>query len=74
VNFLSLAAKDIFCCQRKKSFASIKRSRPKIALQSGTIVTLSNAKRLEVPEGVMDILKAYYHTPQQPKAQPWAIG
>ena len=59
MELLSLPAKDIFCCQRKKSFASIKRSRPKIALHSGIIVTLSDAERLEDPEGVMDIVRAY---------------
>ena len=59
MEFLSLLTKDIFCCQRKKSFDSIKRSRPKIALHSGIIVTLSDEERLEVPEGVIDIVKVY---------------
>lgn len=59
MEFLSLPAKDIFCCQRKKSFANIKRSRPKIALHLGIIVTLSYEERLEVPEGVISILRAY---------------
>lgn len=59
MELLSLPAKDIFCCQRKKSFASIKRSWPKSALHSGVIVTLSDEERLEVPEGVIDIVKAY---------------
>ena len=59
MELLSLPAKDIFCWQRKKSFAIIKRIWPKFALYSGTIVTLSYEERLEVPEGVMDIVKAY---------------
>lgn len=59
MELLSLPAKDIFCCQRKKSFASIKRSWSKIALNLGIIVTLSDEERLEVPEGVIDIVKVY---------------
>ncbi len=64
--YLLLPAKDIFYQYQKKL--------AKFGLQSGTIVTLLDEEWLEVPEGVMDILKAYYHTPQQPMAQPWAIG